>query len=123
MLGILEREAPPDKFSLYVKGIRSFSNVNSKKTWVVLTSKQKIGKATSLIKVGRVLAAKKIVLNDVLQIKYWQRTYLGYDLGIHSGFELMIVLKRKTFHIQLFELEGKPYLVDEDFIGCSFAAY
>ncbi len=76
-----------------------------------------------MIKVDRVLAAKKIVLNDVLQIKYWQRTYLGRDLESHSGYELMIVLKRKTYHIQLFELQGKPYLVDEDFIGSSFAAY
>jgi len=87
---LLEAEAPKSEFNIQTSGSRSYTGDFPPSRWIALSESQIKGTDTAPFSVGSLLAAKKIASNEVSDLSYIPRVYLGPSLTYHIGFEIRL---------------------------------
>jgi hypothetical protein len=83
---LLEKLAPADQFSIYISGVRKFSNPDLKE-WPK-SSVSKLRGRFPTIPLARALIAEGVLYSKSTSVSYRRRRYLGHDTQWHTGFEL-----------------------------------
>ena len=120
ILKLLDVEAPPDRFDIYIQGDgtaigRYWRLEEPPQNWIPMLPEERSGAKPAPFSAQAVIRTIKLFAPNVRDVLYIPRTYLGPDMKYHVGFDINVLFPDGPRHCQLFEKDGKQFVTDEDY--------
>jgi len=104
VVSLLNSEAPPSSFSLFIAGKRELSD-NSRE-WHTITREQLVGRQTSNIPIAQVCRLAKLASQQISGARYVQCNYIGTDGSRHTGYDIEVLSKSVVYRVQVLGERG-----------------